>query len=214
MIGGPEREREASSDLGVLCVLRDLVSQKSREKRSTKNITAFPPRGHVQLFPRILFHTTTVCRVCHVTKEQTTTEKSSILIAEQVSTLPMFLKPNFISSVSTSPVDRNPIRTWLSIRELRHERGKNAGCSAAPLLPPEHAAPTSHRTLGRRELAEHYAHVHRATARRTSSFDTPPPSRDMASRDVLAPRDANLDPFSARRAAPRAPLPARGPAPR
>ena len=110
MIGGWRGSAEASSDLGVLLRTPRFGFPKSREKRSTKNITVvFPSSRARAAFPaHSFFHTTTVCRVCHVTKEQTTTEKSSILIAEQVSTLPMFLKPNFISSVSTSPVDRNP----------------------------------------------------------------------------------------------------------
>ena len=148
MIGGWRGSAEASSDLGVLLRTPRFGFPKSREKRSTKNITVvFPSSRARAAFPaHSFFHTTTVCRVCHVTKEQTTTEKSSILIAEQVSTLPMFLKPNFISSVSTSPVDRNPgYEPGCRFANYDTRGGKNAGCSAAP-LPSRQSTPRRRRT--------------------------------------------------------------------
>ena len=206
MIGGWRGARKPRQIWGSFCVLRDLVSQ-NRVKSGLQKISqlCFLPRGHVQLFPRILFshHNSVSC----VSRHQRTNNDEKIFNFDRrtgFDPADVFETKFYLFSFNISGGSEPGIRTGLSLRELRHEGKERRLFRRAAPKPPEHAAPTSHRTLGRRELAEHYAHVHRATARRTSSFDTPPPSRDMASRDVLAPRDANLDPFSVPGAVPRA----------
>ena len=119
---------------------------KSREKQSTKNITVvFPSSRARAAFPaHSFFHTTTVCRVCH---QRMNNDEKIFNFDRRTGFDPadVFETKFYLFSFNISGGSEPGIRTGLSLRELRHERGKNAGCSAAP-LPSRQSTPRRRRT--------------------------------------------------------------------